>query len=423
MAENVEKAVKLPPSAQIATADNDITIPNYSDVLRPTDDTLIQKGGGEGLKLYDQLERDNHCHSVLQKRRLQLVAREWVVKAGGEDAVSVAAADHLREVLDDLPFDQICLDLLDATLKGFAVGEIDWLPDGGHLQIAGIRSIDQRRIVFDRDWRPRLLTMSAPSDGEELPDRKFLVHRVGVKGNNPYGLGAGTRLFWAVLFKREGVAFWRRHLERFSSPIPVGKFPLGTSLAEQRALELTLQMMNHASSITVPIGTELDTFEAKRSGTVDHETWAKFWNAEMSKAVLGETLTTEMGDNGARAASETHADMLAQLVDGDADILSTTLNGQLVKWFVELNHAGAALPQIWRVRPANELAEETLKTKRANRRVKDMEALERGRELGFEPENVEAYMEEVFGGPVRAVVPAQKKTSPNPLNLPLPPMN
>lgn len=40
-------------------------------------------------------------------------------------------------------------------------------------------------------------------DGIDLPDRKFIVHRHGVVGNNPYGLGLGYQLFWAVLFKRE----------------------------------------------------------------------------------------------------------------------------------------------------------------------------------------------------------------------------
>ena len=416
---NTKRNTSLNTGSAIATVQNDITIANYSDVLHPLDDTLIQRGGGEGLKIYDAIERDTHAWSVLQKRKHQLIGREWIVKPGGEDAIDIKAADFIRAQLDALPFDQMCLDLLDATLKGFAISELIFAYDGSHVVIDRVRSLDQRRFIFDSDWKPRLLTTAAPTKGLELPERKFLIHRFGVKGNNPYGLGLGTGLFWPVLFKRNGVSYWQRFLERFASPIPVGKHP-NVGSAQQRELMRTLAQMNHRSAITVPIGTDLETFESKRSGTADYATWGKFWNAEISKAVTGETLTTEMGDNGARAASQTHANVLDMLVDSDADLLSGTLNGQLIAWLTRANFADARLPQLWRPRPSNEMEQETLAEKRAERRSKDMTALREARAIGFEPKDVEAYMERVFDGPVRSVppsAPAQKKT---PLKSPFP---
>ncbi len=127
----------------------------------------------------------------------------------------------------------------------------------------------------------------------------------------------------------------------------------------------------------------------------------------MSKATLGETLTTEMGQNGARAASETHAGILDMLVDSDADLLSGTLNTQVIRWLTAFNYPGAKPPTVWRPRPSNEMEQEALAAKRAERRALDMEALDQARGLGFEPEDVEAYMERVFDGPVRAVTPTK----------------
>ncbi|MGH1577716.1 DUF935 domain-containing protein [Planktotalea sp.] len=407
------KAASLPSDARFATAKNDITIPNYTDVLSFLDDTLLERGGGKGLKLYDEIERDTHAYSVLQKRKHQLVGREWEVLPGGEDKADIEAADFIRDLLSAIPFDQICLDLLDATLKGFSISELVYVRDGRHMRVDEVVTLDQRRFVFDMEFKPRLLTMTSPANGEVLPDRKFMVHRFGMKGNNPYGLGLGTRLFWPALFKRNGVAFWMKFLERFASPIPVGKYPLGSLPAQQRELMTVLRGMNHASGITVPIGTELETFEAKRTGTVDYEAWGRFWNSEMSKATLGETLTTEMGQNGARAASETHASILDMLVDSDADLLSGTLNGQVIRWLTVFNYPSAKPPTVWRPRPSNEMEQETLAQKRAERRSKDMTALSDARAIGYEPEDVDAYMERVFDGPVRAiapVTPAQKKT-------------
>ncbi|MCV6583974.1 MAG: DUF935 family protein, partial [Marinibacterium sp.] len=406
---------QLDTGGAVATVANDITIANYSDVLHPLDDTLIERGGGEGLKIYDALERDTHAWSVLQKRRQKLIGREWVVKPGGDGRDDIAAADFVRDQLMSIPFDQICDGLLDATLKGFSIGEMIYTQDGRHVRVDHVSILEQRRFVFDRAWQPRLLTTTAARNGEELPARKFVVHRFGVKGNNPYGLGLGTRLFWPVLFKKNGVAYWMQFLERFASPIPVGKYVEGRGTRHQQELMRVLQTMNRSSAITVPIGTELETFEARRTGTVDYSEWGKFWNTEMSKAVLGETLTTEMGKTGARAASETHADVLDALIDSDSDLLSGTLNAQMVRWLIEFNYPNAAMPTIWRPRPANEMAEEELKRKRAERKLKDLEVLKGMRDAGFEPAHMESWMEQAMDGPVRATplpasAPAQKKT-------------
>ena len=49
----------------IADATNDITIPYYSGAMQYVDDTLIQRGQGKGLKIYDEIERDTHAFAML----------------------------------------------------------------------------------------------------------------------------------------------------------------------------------------------------------------------------------------------------------------------------------------------------------------------------------------------------------------------
>ncbi|WP_323790118.1 DUF935 domain-containing protein [Thalassovita sp.] len=357
----------LPTEARtlIASVDNDITIPFFSGVLQHADDTLIQQGGGKGLKIYDEIERDPHASAMLQKRKKTLVARVWEVQPGGDRPIDKEAADLVEEFLKGISFDQICEDLLDATLKGFAVSEIVWARDGSRIKPERLASDDQRRFVFDRDWKPRLLTWSEMFEGMVLPDRKFIVHRFGVKGNNPYGLGLGSRLFWPVLFKREGVSFWLHFLEKFAGPTVVGKTPYGTMSDEQNKLLHTLVSARTASAITVPIGTDIEFLEASRSGSVSYEQFLAYWDRQISIGTTGETLTTQVGESGGnRALGEVHQEMLDLLVDSDGDLLSETLRDQLIRWIVEYNMPGAALPYVWRVRPKNEKAEaESRKTK------------------------------------------------------------
>ena len=359
----------------IADAKSDITIPFFSNILQAVDATIAKKGGAKGLKIYDEIEQDTHAWAVLQKRKKVLIAREWEVRPGGEDQRDLDAAEFVEGVLQRLPFDRICEELLDATLKGFAVSEIVWMRDGNVIAPQKIVTHEQRRFVFDLEWQLRLLTRENMIEGRALPERKFIVHRHGVKGNNPYGLGLGTRLFWPVLFKREGVSFWLTFLEKFAAPTVHGKVPYGLPEAEEAKLMASLAASSKQAAIVTPLGTEIDLLEAARSGSVSYEAWCKYWDNQISICVNGETLTTDVQDKGARAAGEVHADMLQMLVDADADLLADTLCDTLIRWLVEYNLPGAALPSVWRLRPANELAEAEAQNKRAEADQKRDEAL------------------------------------------------
>lgn len=339
----------------IAHVGNDITIPNFTDRLAPLDDTLIQRGGGKGLKLYDEIERDTHAWAVLQKRKHELVAREWIVDSASDEDSDIAVAEFIRDVIRSLAFDRLCLDLLDATLKGFAVSELQWMRDGRHIVPSAITTHDQRRFIFDRDWRPRLLTPAAMLHGEALPDRKFIVHRFNVKGNNPYGLGLGSILFWPVLFKREGYAFWLTFLNKYASPTPLAKTP--TMLPkEQRELLTMLERMTQGGAVTVPLGTEVSFIEATRSAPASYEAFARYWDEQISETVLGETLSTNIGSVGSQAAAAVHSEGKSQIIDADGDLLSDTLDRTLIKWLVDLNYPGRARPRLYRQRPKNDEA-------------------------------------------------------------------
>jgi Protein of unknown function (DUF935) len=71
-------------------------------------------------------------------------------------------------------------------------------------------------------------------------------------------------------------------------------------------------------------------------------------DSEMSKTVLGETLTTEIGSRGSYAAANTHNEVRKELTKADADLLSDTLNRTLIKWDVQLNLPDAKPPRLWR---------------------------------------------------------------------------
>lgn len=360
----------------IASVANDITIPFFSGILQHADDTLIAQGGGKGLAIYDEIERDTHAGAMLQKRKSKLTAREWVVTAASDSDLDQKAVAVVREILAAIPFDRVCTDLLDAILKGFAISEIVWARKDDRIVPIKVKSHDQRRFVFGPDFRPRLLIWTNMREGIELPDRKFIVHRHGVKGNNPYGLGLGNRLFWPVLFKREGIAFWLHFLDKFAGPTVVGKTPYGTLTDEQNRLLNTLTSVRTSSAITVPIGTDIEFLEASRGGSVSYEGFLAYWDKQISICVNGETLTTDIGSAGSKAAADTHDGILDMLVDSDSDLLTDSLDESLIRWIVEYNVPGAGVPKVHRERQESAEARAAARKAMAEAETTEIEVLE-----------------------------------------------
>jgi len=387
---------------EIATVDKDPFNLLFNGLMRPNDATLATRGGSKGLRIYDEIERDCHAFSVLQKRKLALIARPVKVESASPALRDRKARDGVEAFLNSINFDQICLDLLDATLKGFSAGEIVWRVGDGIIDVSAIKPKDQRRFVFDADSNPRLLSRSNMSQGEPLPERKFIIHRYGAKDGNPYGLGLGTRLFWPVFFKRQGIQFWLTFADKFGSPTAVGKYPSGASKPDQDKLLGALSALANDSGVIIPEGMLIEFLEASRSGSVDtYEKLCRYMDEEISKAVLGETLSTTMGSyGGSFAATKTHDGVRKELTAADCDLLSDTLNATLIKWFCEFNFPGALPPKVSRDFSEPEDLEARAKT---DKTIFDM---------GFKP-TIE-YIREKYGEGWEVGTPP---TLPSPLEL------
>ena len=354
----------------------------FMGMLRPQDTTLATRGQGKGLWIYDEIERDCHAYSVLQKRKFAVVSFPWDVEPASQRLKDRQAAKTVKAKLEAMPFDALRVGLLDAILKGYAVGEVIWNPQTWDPIDVVMR--EQRRFMFDLDGQPRLLTRDNMFPGEELPDRKFIVHRFGSKVGDPYGLGLGSKLFWPVFFKRQGLTFWLVFAEKFGSPTAIGKYSPEMPQDKQDLLLDTLSSLAQETAIIAPLGTEIDLLEAARSGSVDsYERLIRYMDEEISKATLGETLTTTLGQSGAYAASKTHNEVRLELVRADADMLNATLNRTLVTWITELHCPGAEPPRVTcQVEEQEDLLNESKK-----------DAVIFG--MGFEPS--EAYIREKYG--------------------------
>jgi phage gp29-like protein len=224
---------------------------------------------------------------------------------------------------------------------------------GPWLFPAALRSRHPRRFVFDAAGALRLLTPAEPFLGEELPQRKFLVFAPYGRHEDPYGLPALRSVWWLAYFKRQVLRFWVMFAEKFGTPTTVLRHPLGATEREKAAYRCIIGSIQQETGLIVPEGVELELLEAQRSGTVQtYSDLLHFCNEEMSKALVGQTLTSEATQRGARSLGEVHLAVRQDIVRQDAQALEALVNGQLVRWIVDLNFPPALrLYPRWRLSP------------------------------------------------------------------------
>jgi len=348
------------PGAEIAPAWRDYDL--FAGYIQPQrggrkllvnpDEVLRSESRGRGIRLYEDLERDPHLYACLASRKLAVAGQEWrLIPAGNSDA-GTEQAYVLTDILRRANLRQGITGLLDAILKGFAVCELMWEVRAERVILADILPRAQHRFIFDDSGAPRLLTPESPIDGEPLPGRKFAVFAFGSKTGSPYGSGLGRTLFWPVWFKKHGLKYWMIFAERFGSPTVVGKYPPGASPEQQRALLEAISAIQQETGIKVPDTMDISLLEAVRSSSVNtYADLMAFMNAEVSKVVLGQTLTTQEGQTGSLALGRVHAEVRADIIRADSMALAESLSRQVVRWLSEFNFPGMEPPRFEFVQP------------------------------------------------------------------------
>ena len=314
----------------------------FQGVLRTNDPLLLERGhGGNAFELYRDLKRDGKVFSGLQKRKLALISRPWQVDPIEDGDAAQKDAAIVQAMLKGVMFDKLCSELLDALLVGFVPLEIVWTVKGGLVTPERVVKRAQRRFVYvqtDPNAAPelRLLTAQNMLTGNELPERKFIVHRFNPEDDNPYGTGLGLQLYWPVFFKRKGILSWNKLNDRFGSPTPWGKYPKNSGVKEKGTLFDALKAMSNDGVMMTPEGMSIELLESKLTGSISTQ---KDLCGYMDGWIQEVILSQEPGKTtGATAASANEReDVRLDLVQADADLLSDTLNSTLVKWFCEYN--------------------------------------------------------------------------------------
>jgi len=268
------------------------------------------------MQLFEEMEeKDAHLFSVANTRRLALTGLEWqIVSAAdvheGLDAAAAAdAAAWCRQVLVSLEeFDEVLQHLSLAVGRNIALAEIVWDVSQGHHRPVSIVPIDFTRILFDELDRIRILTQDEPRDGIAPVPFKFIVHTPHSVSGHPQRGGLLRVSAMVYLAKNLALKDWMIFSELFGMPVRVARYDASATPDEKRELLRMLETLGTHATAIFSRGVELQLLEANRGTSgPPYERFIEFLNREMSKAWLGQTLTTDTaGQRAALATSQVH---------------------------------------------------------------------------------------------------------------------
>jgi hypothetical protein len=345
----------------------------------------------------EALDKDAHLHALFCQRKAAVLAWERSLVAKDESAEAQAALELVRAGLGNIGasgsagfqparaaspqdagttgMDRDLWELLDALPFGLAVSEVVWewvevgcrqyavdsknkgsgaaaslptanrllptLLPGRYLLPKALLSRHPRRFVFGSQGELRLLTRAEPVEGEAVPPRKFIVFAPYGRHENPYGTPLLRSVWWISWFKRQALKFWLLHCEKYGMPTAVLTHPPEATERERMAFRRVVGSIQQETGLVVPEGVELSLLEASRSGgPAAYLSLIELCNSEMSKAVLGQTLTVDTPAGGGHASfamARVHEHVREDITRLDAQALMGCINGTLVRWICELN--------------------------------------------------------------------------------------
>lgn len=246
--------------------------------------------------------------SVTEKKEIQIVCDDEKIK------------DEFKKIFNPDVVSQI----LETYLYGLNVFEINYKEKEG-LVYPRLVQRDFRQFKFNDAGE---FTFNASGSERSIPPLKVIYALNRANFRKVYGDGLLKKLYFPVKMKNASLKFWFRFLEKFGSPWAIAK----TSYEPD---EMAAEVQAMLSGDSAVIDTDEEITLVQPTSNVDFTRLPAYLDNQISKAILGANLTSDVKE-GSYAAAKTHNEIREDLAANDAKILIFVMN-KAISFFKEIN--------------------------------------------------------------------------------------
>lgn len=196
------------------------------------------------------------------------------------------------------------------------------------------RDEDQEdRLMFNRDGG------FSGYEYEDFPEHKFLLAINGGHPGHPTVAAPLRALAQYWLAAVYGLKWLMDFSQKFGIPFRWATFADPNSKSEVAQM---MQQIGSGGWGVFPTGTELNVHDAtKAASAVPQKELIELADRQCDTFILGQTLTTDVGDSGSRALGDVHQDVRMDVMQGVVDFVADILNEQFLPSLIELNYGEA----------------------------------------------------------------------------------
>ena len=180
---------------------------------------------------------------------------------------------------------------------------------------------------------------------EDFPEHHFLLAINGGHPGHPTvaaPLRALTGYWLAATF---GLKWLLQFAQLYGVPFRWGTY---ADVGDKEKVCAMLETIGSAGWGAFPSGTKIEFLDASKSATaLPQRDLIEMADTQCDTFILGQTLTTDVGDSGSRALGDVHQEVRNDVIAGVSEFVSDIINEQLVPSVISLNYGDAQdLPKI-----------------------------------------------------------------------------
>jgi phage gp29-like protein len=264
-------------------------------------------------ELYIDAMNDLHLFGIINKRILKISNKKIKIcnKAGEE-------VPEALEFINKSWFRKFIKYSMESIFYGYSLVEFEF----EKKIVKKCWVVDRRYVVPEFEM---FLTNPGNYEGFVYTKEPYDSIAIGIGDSHDYGLLMKLSIY--ALLKKNAIGNWSEFAEIFGMPMRYASTPTSDPRV-RRDLEDMLDQMGSAAWALFPQGTEIKFAETSKTDAFNiYNQLIERMNSEMSKCVLGQTMTTDNGSS--RSQAEVHEHTEDEITEDDKAFIKNVINDQL----------------------------------------------------------------------------------------------
>jgi|GEM_PF-4247684 len=293
-------------------------------------DQILRELNGDYTKLSRLLD-DSHVHATVQARKSASLSMNYQLLMNG---VRPEIAEFINKVFKEYDIANENEKIIDCILYGWVPIELVWKITSDYWTITDYIQHPHSWFEIDKDGLVYHRTKSFSKDKKLVsPDKLIIVSN----GNTSLGKALLSKCYYPVKFKDAAFEYWIKFAEKFGSPLWHAE--VGNAIDDDTLDDIESELISARESgvLITKEQMKINLINGANQSTINvYNNLIGVSNIEISKAILSQTLTTEIGNVGSYAASQTHLQIMDFLVKSDIRIIEKFWNN-IIKLLVKKN--------------------------------------------------------------------------------------